>query len=60
MINFLDKNDELFTSYYQKILLLTELRQLFGEMYLIGERKIVTDILFIVTNIRIDHHMGAA
>ena len=59
MMDSLDKNNKTFPHHYQNMMIVKELHNCFGEMYL-GKNTITTDGLFIITNIRIYCHMDVA
>ena len=46
--------------HYQNITIVKELQKCFGEIYLEGKKIITTDLLFIISNIRIDFQVDAA
>ena len=56
-MNGLDSNYKQFTSHYQNILILKELQNIFGDIYLGGKKTKVSYDFFIVTNTRINQHM---
>ena len=58
MMDCLDRNNEKCSSRYQKIIIVKELEKI-GEMYLGHKKTIISDDIFIVTNIRIDYQMNA-
>ena len=59
MMNYLDSNYENFYFCYQNLFIVKELQRNIDEMYLGGGNTIVSNDVFIMTNIRIDHQMDA-
>ena len=55
----LDFDDKTFASNNQKSIILKELKNIFGSMYMGGQNTLIPDHLFIVTNIRVNEHMDA-
>ena len=60
MMISLDKNNSKFVHHYKTIIILKELQNCLGEIYLGGKKTIATDVIFIITNIRIECQMNAA
>ena len=55
----LDSNNKTLFHHYQNIMIVKELQEHFGEIY-VGRKKIIaTDVLFFVDTIRIDCDMDA-
>ena len=56
----LDKKNRQCFHHFQNIMIMKELQKRFGEIYLGRKKTIITDVLFIIANIRIDFQMDAA
>ena len=59
MLNGMKTESQYFVHNFQKIMILRELQKCFGEIYL-GEKKICTDMLFILAKIKTNCQMDAS
>ena len=55
----LDFDDNKFASNNQKSIILKELKNIFGSMYMGGQNTLIPDHLYIVTNNRVNEHVDA-
>ena len=60
ILNQLDTDDHDFILNQQKVVVLEELKNIFGQLYIGGNNVIITDILFHVTHITGDQHMDVS
>ena len=55
-----EKESQDFVHNFQKIMIMKELQNIFGEIYLEGKKTISTDMFFILENITTNCHMDAS
>ena len=60
IFNNLDLDDNNLAFNYQNAIILQDLKNIFGHMYIGGQKTLITDNFFIVTNIRVNDQMDAS